>query len=77
MSANRQNLAGVELVDASEVAKIVHLSPRHVRRLVLAGRFIPPVKLGRKGARWPLDLLTAWIKRGCPRPADVAHRTKE
>ncbi len=57
--------APAELLDVSDVAKLLNCSPRHVYRLADAGRMPRPVRLGAL-VRWRADELRRWIADGCP-----------
>jgi excisionase family DNA binding protein len=46
-------------------ADMLSVSPRHVRRLVDAGKCPQPVRLGRS-CRWPRPVVERWIADGCP-----------
>jgi excisionase family DNA binding protein len=52
------------LLDVRAVARLLNCSPRHVYRLVDAGRMPRPVKLGSL-CRWCRDELDEWIAGGC------------
>jgi excisionase family DNA binding protein len=53
------------MLDVGGVAELLGVSPRHVRRLVDAGKCPQPVRLGRV-CRWPRPAVEAWIGSGCP-----------
>ena len=53
------------LLPVGAFAELLGVSPRHVRRLVDAGKCPPPVRLGRV-CRWPRHLVEQWIADGCP-----------
>ncbi len=57
------------LLTVEGVAHLLQISDRSVRRLVAAGRIIPPVRLG-GCVRWRADELRTWIASGCPRVAE-------
>lgn len=57
--------ATVELMDVEHLAQEMHCSPRHIRRLVDAGKMPPPLRLGRL-LRWHRQTLVQWIASGCP-----------
>lgn len=48
------------LLDVKAVAQSLGCSPRHVLRMVEAGNFPAPVRLGRL-IRWPKSTLESWI----------------
>ena len=53
------------MVDATQAGAMVGLHRATVFKLVSAGKFPRPVKLGR-ATRWVKDELTAWIVAKCP-----------
>jgi len=55
----------VALLDVRGVAALCDCSPRHVYRMVDAGRMPPPVRLGAL-VRWSRPTIEAWIADGCP-----------
>jgi excisionase family DNA binding protein len=57
--------ASPALLDVEQVAGLLGVSPRHVRRLTDAGKCPQPVRLG-KCARWPRHVVEAWVADGCP-----------
>lgn len=59
------NVENAEMLAAFQVAKLLGISERHIRRLVDRGQFPRPVRLGRL-ARWPRCYLRGWIEAGCP-----------
>ena len=60
---------GPLLLTAGAVARLLQVSVRTIRRLVLEGRLIAPVKLG-GCVRWRADEVREWIDNGCPRMAE-------
>ncbi|MCE5276976.1 MAG: helix-turn-helix domain-containing protein [Planctomycetaceae bacterium] len=56
---------GALLIGAEVVASMLDCSPRHIRRLVDAGAFPRPVKLGTKLVRWPRRQIEDFIAGGC------------
>jgi len=54
-----------ELLDLRDVARVCQLSPRHVLRMVAAGRMPAPLRIGRC-ARWSRTSIRHWITTGCP-----------
>ena len=74
-SGNRANPSPV-MLDVEQVARMFDVSTRHIRRLVDAGKFPQPVRLG-GCVRWPRHVVEAWIADGCPtirRPAGRVAR---
>ncbi|MEX0702456.1 MAG: helix-turn-helix domain-containing protein [Planctomycetales bacterium] len=57
------------LLTAREVAQLLRLSDRTVRRLDSAGRLPRGLRIG-GSKRWRRDELLAWIAAGCPRRSD-------
>lgn len=53
------------MLGVEQFAELLDVSPRHVRRLVDAGRCPPPVRLG-SCIRWPRPVVERWIADGCP-----------
>lgn len=53
------------LLDVRAVAEMLDCSPRHVYRLVDAGRMPAPVRVGAL-IRWPERVIEEWIANGCP-----------
>jgi excisionase family DNA binding protein len=53
------------MLDVEQLAELLGVSPRHVRRLADAGKCPPAVRLG-KCARWPRHVVETWIADGCP-----------
>ncbi|MEE9128812.1 MAG: helix-turn-helix domain-containing protein [Phycisphaerales bacterium] len=52
-------------IPASEVAKLLSISERHVWALNSSGRIPRPSRLGR-AVRWNVNELRAWQDAGCP-----------
>lgn len=52
------------LLDVNQVAALLGCSPRHVYRLVDAGKMPQPVRLGAL-VRWSRASLSEWIAGGC------------
>ena len=61
---NDHDAAGLA-VDAAELAKLLHVSLRHVNALNSSGRLPKPIRLGRS-VRWPREELVWWIAAGAP-----------
>lgn len=53
------------LLSASDLARELRCSKRHVERLMSSGALPSPVRLGRS-TRWSRDLIARWIAEGCP-----------
>ena len=51
-----------QLLNIKEVCKIVSLSRPTIYRQVVAGKFPPPVKIGR-ASRWHTDQVVTWIEQ--------------
>lgn len=58
---NGQSLA----VDAAELAKLLSVSVRHVRRMDSAGKLPEPIHIGRC-VRWKLSEIGSWCDAGTP-----------
>jgi len=52
-------------IDAKEVARLLSLSERTVRRLDQEGKLPRPVRIG-GSVRWRLEEIQAWLHSGCP-----------
>lgn len=64
------------MLDVEHVAELFDVSSRHIRRLVDAGKFPQPTRLG-GCVRWPRHVVESWIADGCPairRPAGRAGK---
>lgn len=57
------------LISAEDLARMLGVSKRTLWRLLSAQRMPRPVRLG-GSTRWRLDVIRAWIERGCPPPGD-------
>ncbi len=64
MSAVTETSA-VLLVDSAGLAKMLHISPRHLARLDSGGKIPMARRLGRL-KRWPTSEIQSWIDAGCP-----------
>ena len=53
------------LLTIDDVARLLSVSTRTVRRLRQEGRIPPPVCVGRS-VRWNRESLRQWIESGCP-----------
>jgi excisionase family DNA binding protein len=60
------------LIDVIEVARQLGCSPRHVSRLVAAGRVPKPVRLGHL-LKWRRAELESWLAGGCATVAAVSN----
>lgn len=58
------------LLDAQDVARLLSLSAKTVRRMNAAGRMPRPVQLSPGAIRWRYRELSAWIEAGCPDRAE-------
>jgi predicted DNA-binding transcriptional regulator AlpA len=56
-------------IDANELARLLHVSPRQVYRLRDAGRLPVPLEFG-GCVRWSLLEIKDWIAAGAPRRKD-------
>jgi predicted DNA-binding transcriptional regulator AlpA len=74
-SGNRAASSPV-MLDVEHVAELFDVSTRHIRRLVDAGKFPQPVRLG-GCVRWPRHVVDTFVADGCPtirRPAGRAGK---
>ncbi len=55
------------LLTVDDVARVLQVSTRSVRRLVDEGHCPPPVKVSRRLIRWEPKAVHEWIASGCPR----------
>lgn len=62
-----QRLEDAQLITIQDVAAMLRLSVRSVRRLVSKGELVPPIKIGR-AARWRKHEILVWIQDGCAPP---------
>ena len=51
--------------DIRDVARMLKISSRSVRRLIDEQGIVPPMRVGRL-IRWPKGQILAWIHAGCP-----------
>jgi predicted DNA-binding transcriptional regulator AlpA len=66
-----------QMLSAAAVAQLLDTTPLVVRRLAANGRFPQPVRLNRKCARWPRQVVEAWITNvASPRPAAGGRAAK-
>ena len=52
-------------ISAAELATLLHVSLRHIRRMDSMGRLPKPIRLG-YSVRWRVDELHAWLSVGAP-----------
>jgi predicted DNA-binding transcriptional regulator AlpA len=62
-----------QLLNAKEIAAMLHVSERHLWRLKAAGKVPKPVKVG-ECVRWLLRDIEAWLEMGCPSQKEFDHR---
>ena len=55
------------LLTADDLARVLQLSARSVRRLIDEGRCPQPVRISRRSPRWEPKAVEEWIAKGCPR----------
>ncbi|MBD3672369.1 MAG: helix-turn-helix domain-containing protein [Planctomycetaceae bacterium] len=63
--ASHQTESEQLLLPASEAARLLGISKRHLHTLNVSGRLPRPIRLGRS-VRWNAEELRAWIAVGCP-----------
>ena len=51
-----------QMLRLPDVLEIINLERSHVYRLIAAGKFPKPRKIGRRTRRWNLDWILAWIE---------------
>lgn len=73
MFASEKPTTPAAMLDVSEVASLLHCSPRSVYRLSDAGRMPRPIKLGQL-CRWRKAEVLEWIDDGC-KPVRPARRS--
>lgn len=56
------------LIGAETVAEMLGVSTRTVWRLLSAGKFVEPLRLG-GSVRWRLYEVEEWVEKGCPVPS--------
>ena len=54
-------LARDPILDTAQTATAVNQSPVHIRRLVRAGKFPPPLKIGDRKLGWRMSTITRHI----------------
>jgi excisionase family DNA binding protein len=55
-----------QLLKIGDVCQLLKISKRSVWRLISAGQFLPPVRVGRS-VRWRRAEVEEWVKKGCPK----------
>ncbi|MFA8018010.1 helix-turn-helix domain-containing protein [Bremerella cremea] len=55
------------MLTAEQLAKVLQVSERTLRRLISSGKIMSPTRIGRQ-LRWPLVEISKWIEQGCPVP---------
>ena len=58
-------MPGPLAVDAEDLAKMLGVSMRHIRRMDAEGRLPRAVNLGRRKL-WAVDVIRAWLLADCP-----------
>jgi len=53
------------VISLVELANHFQLTSRGILKMVDAGNFPEPIRVGRR-LRWRVDLLNQWIEAGCP-----------
>jgi len=61
------------LIDKHQVADMTSLSVRTIERLISQGRFMKPIRLGRK-MMWHREKFIAWLVNGAILPARTGPR---
>jgi len=67
------SLEPTSLLDVKQVAATLNCSPRHVYRMVDAGRMPAPVRLGAL-VRWHRSSLDRWLADGCKTVRNLGGR---
>lgn len=65
---NLENKTAPQMLTAEQLANLLQISERTLRRLISSGKIMSPTRIGRQ-LRWPLSEITKWIEQGCPTPA--------
>ena len=60
-----------QLLNKSDLQRLLRVSASTLDRMVAAGRLPAPVELGPRTRRWSRTSVEAWIDAGCPDSADV------
>lgn len=68
MKTNLEKLERIQLISPEQLAQLLQVSQRTLRRMISAGKIITPKRVGRQ-LRWPLGEVQKWIEQGCPSPA--------
>jgi len=66
VSRSECDLGVKALLTIGDVAAVLDVSTKTVKRWVRAGLVPPPVAIGSK-KRWPQAVFLAWLKAGCPK----------
>ena len=56
---------GILALSASDLAKRLGVSLRHIRRMDSSGRLPKPIRLG-ASIRWPISEIESWLQAGAP-----------
>ena len=75
MSASNAESSLILTYDARQLAKVLSVSLRHIRRMDASGRLPKAVRLGRS-KRWLVDTIRTWLLAGCP-PRDVGEAKRK
>lgn len=67
MNGMPENSMHPQLLTADQLANLLQISERTLRRLISSGKIMSPTRIGRQ-LRWPLGEITKWIEQGCPAP---------
>jgi predicted DNA-binding transcriptional regulator AlpA len=62
-------LAGERFIDRAQFQELLRISQSTFERLKARGALPPYIALSRTCHRWPLAAVLAWIRDGCPAPA--------
>jgi hypothetical protein len=54
-----------QVIGLADLAAHFELTSRGILKMVDAGRFSEPLRVGRR-LRWRVDVLNKWIEAGCP-----------
>ena len=64
-AGNQVHLNHARAIDAKQLAEVLGLSVRTVRRLDSSGKLPRPLRIG-GAVRWSLEEIAAWMAAGCP-----------